>query len=168
MTQKRMGGSSVDANVLGVRFFDGTYQITAAVDNSDATQIQGVDVSPTPPSHNGELLIYDSVLNAYVPGDPLVQGLFPEGTATSGINPILVGGTGADGLLHALSVDNSGNLNVDVTFPGTMAVTGTFWQATQPVSGAFWQTTQPVSGTFWQATQPVSISGTVAVSLAST
>ena len=60
-----------------------------------------------------------------------------------------------------------------------VAVTGTFWQATQPVSGpltdaqlratavpvstgtvavtgTFWQATQPVSGTFWQATQPVS------------
>jgi len=37
-----------------------------------------------------------------------------------------------------------------------IAVTGTFWQATQPVSGTFWQATQPVSGTFWQATQPVS------------
>jgi hypothetical protein len=35
-------------------------------------------------------------------------------------------------------------------------VSGTFWQATQPVSGTFWQATQPVSGTFWQATQPVS------------
>lgn len=42
----------------------------------------------------------------------------------------------------------------------SIAVTGTFWQATQPVSGTFWQTTQPVSGTFFQATQPVS--GTVA------
>jgi hypothetical protein len=143
----------------------------------NATAIQGVPVSPILPDHNGELLIYDSVSNSYVPGDPLVQGLFPEGTATSGINPILVAGKGADGLLHALSVDNSGNLNVDVTFPGTMAVTGTFWQATQPVSGTFWQATQPVSiagtvvvslasttitgsvavtGTFWQATQPVS------------
>ena len=39
---------------------------------------------------------------------------------------------------------------------GTFAVSGTFWQATQPVSGTFWQATQPVSGTFWQATQPVS------------
>ena len=62
---------------------------------------------------------------------------------------------------------------------GSVAVTGTFWQATQPVSiaspvavtGTFWQATQPVSGTvavssvsgsvavtgtFWQATQPVS------------
>jgi hypothetical protein len=38
-----------------------------------------------------------------------------------------------------------------------LAVTGTFYQATQPVSGKFWQDTQPVSGT-------VSITGTVAVS----
>jgi hypothetical protein len=30
MSNKKMGGSSVDANVLGVRFFDGTYQTTAA------------------------------------------------------------------------------------------------------------------------------------------
>jgi hypothetical protein len=64
------------------------------------------------------------------------------------------------------------NAGVSVTvgnFPGTQAVTGTFWQATQPISGSvsisgsaavtgtFWQATQPVSGTFWQATQPVSI-----------
>lgn len=40
---------------------------------------------------------------------------------------------------------------------GTVAVTGTFWQATQPVSGTFWQATQPVSGTFFQSTQPISI-----------
>ena len=48
----------------------------------------------------------------------------------------------------------------------SVAVTGTFFQATQPVSGTFFQTTQPVSiaampttpvtGTFFQATQPVS------------
>jgi hypothetical protein len=29
----------------------------------------------------------------------------------------------------------------------SVAVTGTFWQATQPVSGTFWQATQPISGT---------------------
>jgi hypothetical protein len=132
----------------------------------NATEIQGILVSPVLPDHNGEILIYDSVSNTYVPGDPLVQGLFPEGTATSGINPILVSGRGADGLQHSLSVDNSGVLNVNVAFPGTIAVTGTFWQDTQPVSGTFWQATQPVSiasmpttpvtGTFWQDTQPVS------------
>lgn len=50
------------------------------------------------------------------------------------------------------------------TITGSVAVTGTFYQATQPVSGTFWQATQPVSGTFFQATQPVSIAGTVTVS----
>ncbi len=42
----------------------------------------------------------------------------------------------------------------------SLAVTGTFWQATQPISGSVsvsnLPVTQPVSGTFWQATQPVS------------
>jgi len=67
------------------------------------------------------------------------------------------------------------------TVTGSVAVTGTFWQATQPVSGTvaisnfpasqavtgtFWQATQPVSGTFWQTTQPVS--GTVGISAAQT
>jgi hypothetical protein len=37
-----------------------------------------------------------------------------------------------------------GHVNVD---NASLAVTGTFWQATQPVSGTFWQATQPVSGT---------------------
>lgn len=49
------------------------------------------------------------------------------------------------------------------TITNPVAVTGTFWQATQPVSGTFFQATQPVSGTFWQATQPVSIAGSIAV-----
>ncbi len=61
---------------------------------------------------------------------------------------------------------------------GSVATTGTYWQATQPVSlatapttpvtGTFWQATQPVSGTFYQATQPVSIASmpTTAVTMA--
>lgn len=51
--------------------------------------------------------------------------------------------------------DNSGSITVDGTvgISGSVAVTGTFWQATQPVSG-----------TFWQATQPVSIAATVTTS----
>ncbi len=51
--------------------------------------------------------------------------------------------------------DTNKYLYVDVA-NSSLAVTGTFWQATQPVSGTFWQATQPVSGTFWQTTQPVS------------
>lgn len=61
-----------------------------------------------------------------------------------------------------ISVTQSGTWNIatvttltGITNP--VAVTGSFWQATQPVSGTFWQATQPVSGTFFQATQPVSI-----------
>jgi hypothetical protein len=53
------------------------------------------------------------------------------------------------------------------TITGSVAVTGTFWQATQPVSGTFWQATQPVSGTITanQGTSPwvVSNGGTFAV-----
>jgi hypothetical protein len=71
---------------------------------------------------------------------------------------------GASGKAKVQLSDGSGNqinsttnsLHVNVQ-NSSLAVTGTFWQATQPVSGTFWQATQPVSGTFWQATQPVSI-----------
>lgn len=83
--------------------------------------------------------------------------------------------------MQPLLVDGSGFLKI--AQQGSVAVTGTFWQATQPVSGAIsfiapqhticdsgcFQTTQPVSlasttvtgsvavtGTFWQTTQPVS------------
>jgi hypothetical protein len=41
--------------------------------------------------------------------------------------------------------DSNKYLYVDVA-NSSLAVTGTFWQATQPVSGTFWQTTQPISG----------------------
>lgn len=80
---------------------------------------------------------------------------------------------GADGA-------NDGDVSASNPMPvtGTVAVTGTFWQATQPVSIASAITTKPdgtvwtltgtsanvnitnasvaVTGTFWQATQPVS------------
>lgn len=49
------------------------------------------------------------------------------------------------------------NIGALTSITNPVAVTGTFFQATQPVSGTFWQATQPVSGTFFQATQPVSI-----------
>lgn len=48
----------------------------------------------------------------------------------------------------------SGTITAVTSITNAVAVTGTFWQATQPVSG-----------TFWQATQPVSIAGAVTVDL---
>lgn len=84
-----------------------------------------------------------------------------------------------DGTTNLVAAKQSGSWAVSVT--GSVAVTGTFFQATQPVSaaalplptGASTETTLAavntklggtlaVSGVFWQATQPVSIAATVA------
>jgi hypothetical protein len=82
------------------------------------------------------------------PTNQTVQGSAPNGSVPGG-NPLLVSGwDGTD--VRTFATDASGHLIAIVT--GTVAVSGTFWQATQPVSG-----------TFWQATQPVSIASTVAV-----
>ena len=176
--QINMGGNTVFTTTAGIKFADGTEQDTAATGGGggNATAIQGTAVSSTPPDHNGELLIYDSVQNKYVPGDPLVQGLFPEGTATSSINPVLVSGKGIDGNQHSLSVDNTGAIAVS-NFPATQPVSGTVgvnnFPATQATSSTqlpavldgsgflkvHEQGTVPVTGTFFQTTQPVS--GTV-------
>ena len=80
---------------------------------------------------------------------------------------------GGDGVSVPASGDATNGLDVDVTrVQGTVAVTGTFYQATQPVSGTVavtgaYQATQPVSiatmpstpvtGAFYPATQPVSM-----------
>lgn len=71
---------------------------------------------------------------------------------------------GAGGAVNVTG-DAANGLDVDVTrVSGSVAVTGTFWQATQPVSGTFWQATQPVSGPLTDAqlratAVPVSFSG---------
>lgn len=62
--------------------------------------------------------------------------------------------------LHA--VIDSGTIT---SITNAVAVTGTFWQATQPVSIASMPST-PVTGTFWPITQP--ISGTVTANLSAT
>lgn len=53
-----------------------------------------------------------------------------------------------------VAATQSGTWNIGTvdTITNPVAVTGTFWQATQPVSGTFWQATQPVSLTAVPAT----------------
>jgi hypothetical protein len=62
----------------------------------------------------------------------------------------------------------NGNVNVS----GPIAVTGTFWQASQTVEGTVdvgnFPSSQAVTGTFWQTTQPVSASSLPLPSGAST
>lgn len=70
----------------------------------------------------------------------------------------------SDGVDTAL-VSAAGELSVDVSDRVGRAL-GVVASITNPVAvtGTFWQATQPVSGTFWQATQPVSLAAAVDVS----
>lgn len=114
------------------------------------------------------------------------KGDYRDVTTTSPLPVTVIGGS-SSGLTDAQLRATPVPVEATITFPPSMAVTGTFWQATQPVSGTvgvsgsvavtgtFWQATQPVSiaspvavtGTFWQAIQPVSgavsVTGSVAV-----
>jgi len=88
---------------------------------------------------------------------------------TDGASAPAIAGTGIRGWLRAIFETVAGTLAVNIQ-NATVAVTGTFWQATQPVSGTVsvsnLPSTQPVSGTVgvnnFPATQTVS--GAVSVS----
>ena len=67
-----------------------------------------------------------------------------DGTVTANAgtgNFTVIQGTGTN--LH--TVVDSGTVTAVTSITNPVAVTGTFWQATQPVSGTFYQATQPVS-----------------------
>ncbi len=76
---------------------------------------------------------------------PLPSGAAQDGVDITTPTAMPAGGSGIRGWLSAIWT----KLNA------SLAVTGTFWQATQPVSIASMPTT-PVTGTFWQTTQPIS------------
>jgi hypothetical protein len=61
------------------------------------------------------------------------------------INDTLAGAGGGPASTVNISQTTPGTTNGVVVNNASLAVTGTFWQATQPVSGTFWQTTQPIS-----------------------
>jgi hypothetical protein len=131
----------------------------------------------------GSLLIGLLFSSQAVLGQATTYGLGRELLDGAGTNKAAVSAGGAvkvDG--SGVTQPVSGTVSV-AGFINPLAVTGTFWQATQPVSGTFWQSiqpvsgsvavsnfpasvavtgsfyqaTQPVSGTFWQTTQPISI-----------
>lgn len=96
---------------------------------------------------------------------PTLQAISSVDLGTAADN--VWGGSGSGTLIAVSKYEGSQLSAILSKLNGSVAVTGTFFQATQPVSissmpttpvtGTFWQTTQPVSGTFWQSTQPVSI-----------
>lgn len=79
-----------------------------------AAEAVGPDVIPIvgTPAHVGMVPISQPGDAFAVWADPLVQGIQPDGTAASTVSPVLVSGKGTDGNQHAVSTDNSGNLNV--------------------------------------------------------
>lgn len=113
------------------------------------------DFSSTPASSSGQIPIWDNSAGMYIPGDPLVQGLTSHDAVGTSTNPVAMGGyasasapsdvSGDGDIVRAWFLRNGAQV-VNVA-NSSLAVTGTFWQATQPVSGTFWQATQPVSGT---------------------
>ena len=101
----------------------------------------------------------------------IAGAILTQGATTTGQTGNLILGavttaapTYTTGTINALSLDTSGNLRVTLA-TGTVAVT----QSTSPWVVSLASTTitgsVAVTGTFWQATQPVSLAGTVAENL---
>ncbi len=67
--------------------------------------------------------------------------------------PALVASSAIIGAVTQSGTWNVGTVTTLTGITNSVAVTGTFWQATQPVSLA---SSVAVTGTFWQATQPIS------------
>ena len=122
-----------DTNELFI--WNGTEMVSAVGDISaltDALATTGAPVNVSgsaPPTHAGEILISQPGNATAVWADPLVQGLFSPGTvcatgnAGSPINPVLIGGQGADGKLYGFQLDASKNLLIASATPILGAVT---------------------------------------------
>ena len=169
---------------------DGVYVDASATDPIPVAGV--VTVSGSVAVTNAALTSIDGKITACNTGSVVIaSSALPSGAATAAKQPAL--GTAGTASADVISVQGVASMtpilvngsgvtqpisgNVGIT--GSVAVTGTFFQATQPVSGTvavsnasipvtdnggsltvdgvFWQATQPVSGTFWQATQPVSL-----------
>lgn len=116
----------------------------------DATAVGGIPILPgLAASTQGKIPISQGDGTAIF-ADPLVQGLVAEGASLSAINPVAIGGKDGSGNNKYVALDSSGRITVNVN--GTIPVT----LASTTITGNV-----AVTGTFWQATQPVSIAGTV-------
>jgi hypothetical protein len=149
-------------NALNLKLNTALLDAVNGVAPLDANALLPAANAPAAPA--GTVLIGQGPNSPAVFADPLVQGTQAPGSGTQP-NPVLCGvWDGSNNVLRSCAGESHGYIyvvfpttqTVDVgNFPASVAVTGTFWQATQPVSIASMPTT-PVTGTSWQATQPVS------------
>ncbi|SRR6266567_9566492 len=137
-TQYASGATVATPTGTQVIAWDGTkvWGVSAAhLTNANALAVEIVDANGNQiTSFGGGIQFADSA----------ASGATPTGTLAMGWDSV-------NSKIRAFKVDASQNLLVNVS-NASIAVTGTFFQATQPVSG-----------TFFQATQPVSIAATVTV-----
>ena len=80
----------------------------------NANKVGGIAVNGNTPTHTGQLLISQPGNATAVWADPLVQGLNSPGTSGTSLNPVVVGGLTASGLVQTLLTDGLGNLNVAI------------------------------------------------------
>lgn len=89
----------------------------------NANEIGGIDIAGNSPAHEGQLLISQPGNTTAVWADPLVQGLYPGGSSISSppayatpttIQPVYIGGSNPSADLTGISVDDFGNVNVNV------------------------------------------------------
>jgi hypothetical protein len=82
--------------------------------------------------------------------DPVVQGVYADGVSIaspgtpgnlSTLQPVLVAGKGADGNMHSIATDNSGNVSVNLVSGGSIAVTNTGTFAVQAAQSGAWAVT---------------------------
>jgi hypothetical protein len=109
------------------------------------------DFNATAPSSSGKVPIWDQPSGTYIPGDPLVQGVFAD-ASTSSANPVAIGGydTAGTPALHRGTFINGTPAGTEYGI-----VVRNIPSGTQPISGS-------VSVSNFPATQPVS--GSVSVS----
>ena len=108
-------GTNISADMVvgtgAILEYSGTGQI-------NANEIGTINIDSNLPVHAGQLLISQPGNTTAVWADPLVQGLYPDGTLVSTpINPVYVGGQSTDGKLYGLLTDASKNLLVSVAVP---------------------------------------------------
>jgi hypothetical protein len=140
----------------------GFTHITAGVQDAIAKIPRTIDLSdfnPSTPTTSGKIPIWDQPSLTYIPGDPLVQGLVPDGSTTAA-NPVAIGGydtAGTPALHRAIELNSNpaGSEYGIVTRPipsGTQAVSA----ASLPLpSGAATSAKQPALGTAGSASADV-------------
>jgi hypothetical protein len=123
-----------------------TTKVIGVVRNSDGAGNLFTSNSTTPTTHFAQDINIPSILGTA----PTTVGFLDIKGADGNI--FVRNATAANFLCTATLAAGAAVIGHVLVDSGTLAVTGTFWQATQPVSGTFWQATQPVSGTITAVT----------------